>query len=246
MTVAAPMVLKRARAAYEGRLMVMKGPGGGGTLPDPGLLGASEMLDLLPDDPDAGTTRVARCRLRRASDRPRLLQDDQHLCPTGLARAASGRRAPPTPKLRGVPEPAATRRAVGDGRSQRDRRRRTARAGARRACAATRCPRMDASSTRSCGRSHRPRGDAPAGERLEADALARRWGWERMWQTTLAVADAVLAARVPHREHCAGGCATSPRFASSPWWRTTCSRLVAPTFAAAAPGARRAGPPCTA
>ena len=115
-TVAAPVLLSRAQAAYHGRLMLMKGLEVAERYPYPASRSFTD-LDLLAEEPDAAQARPDRRRLRRASDRPRLLRRTASR-PAGVAGGSSRRRAPSAPKLPALSEAAAARRTVGDGRSE--------------------------------------------------------------------------------------------------------------------------------
>lgn len=190
MTMAAPMVLKRARAAYGGRLMLMKGPEVAARYPTPGSRRFQD-LDLLADDPERAQRALIDAgfiEIQTGHD----YTDDQHLCPLGwpglplaveLHRRPSCKAyltPPPRDEVLAMTVPSAT------------------------GIDGLLAPRPAAHALLLVAHAwtHLPLGRVgdlidlavtlPDGDRDEADALARRWGWERMWHTTLAVADALL------------------------------------------------------
>ena len=229
MTVAAPLLLQRARAAYEGRVMLMKGLEVGMHYPDPGCRYFQD-LDLLVDEPEsahraligAGFTELQTGRGYSAA---------QHLSPLmwpGVPLVVELHRrpncpvylsAPPTNDLLAVAVPSAP--GI-DG-------------------LLAPAPAAHALLLVAHAWTHLPLGRLgdlidlavilPPGERAEGpSALASRWGWERMWRTTLSVADTVLA--------------NGPRSLALRTWARHLSevrelsvlenhttRLVAPTFA---------------
>ena len=238
MTVAAPMVLKRARAAYEGRLMLMKGPEVAARYPTPAARRFRD-LDLLADEPDVAQRALLDAgfvELQTGHD----YSDDQHLCPLvwpGLPLVVELHRRPnceeyltppPRDELMAMAVPSAT--GVDELLAPAP----AAHALLLVAHAWTHLPLGRA------GRSHRPGGDAPG----------RRASGGRRAGTPLGlgahVADHALRGRCGARArsrtatHCAGGRATSPRFGSSRWWRTTCSGWSPPRLRRP-PGARRVG-----
>ena len=158
-------------------------------------LGPSRDLDLLAEEPDAAQHALIGAgfvELQTGHD-----YSKNSTCPAGMARGSARRRAPSAPKLPALSEAAAARRTVGDGRSERDRHRRLARASASCARIVARRPRMDSHRLGRLGDLIDLAVMLPPDRRVEADALARRWGWERMWGTALAVADALLAGGPP-------------------------------------------------
>ena len=234
-TVAAPVLLKRARAAYQGRLMLMKGLEVAVRYPDPASRYFQD-LDLLADEPEAAQRSPARRRIRRAPDGPRLLRRPASgpLVWPGVPLVVELHRRPNCPEYLTV---AAARRADGDGRPQRDRDRRAARAGAARARVAVGRARMDTQPARPSGRSHRPRGDAPTRRtrwrptRSRADGAGTACGGPRCRWLMLCSATVLQPSRSVL------GRAIFVKFVNSPCWRTTspavgpCSRCP-PTGAA--------------
>lgn len=189
-TVAAPILLSRARAAYGGRLLLMKGPEVAAHYPDPGSRYFWD-LDLLADNPDAAQralTKAGFVEFRRRRD----YSEHQHLCPLvwpGLPLVLEIHRRPSCPpcltpppgdELLGLTVPSAT--GIGELLAP--------------------APAAHALLLAAHAWAHHPLGRLgdlidvavmlPEGERRHADALARRWGWERLWSTTLSVADALL------------------------------------------------------
>jgi Uncharacterised nucleotidyltransferase len=187
---AAVAVLRRVRGAYGGRLMLMKGPEVAASYPEPRTRPYSD-IDLLADDP-AGAQRallsagfVPRADARdhsRAQHLDPLIDPELGLlveihrrpnCPARLiAPAADELFLLAVPSVTGIdglhaPSPAAHALLL------------AAHAWA-----------------------HHPLGRVgdlidvaailPPEERSAAAALARRWGWGRMWQTTQMAADALL------------------------------------------------------
>ena len=104
-TLAVPALLERARAAYDGQLMVMKGPEVALRYPDPGLR-AYRDIDLLADDAEAAERALLAAGFR-AMGTAEVDDVGYHVCPLvwpGLplcielhrwphwVRASSGRR----------------------------------------------------------------------------------------------------------------------------------------------------------
>lgn len=183
-------VLRRVRAAYGGRLMLMKGLEVAARYPEPGTRPCGD-IDLLADDP----ARAQRALLAAGFvewNRDRDHSEAQHLdplthpelpviveihrrpnCPSGLV-------APSTDELLSLGVPS----AIGiDG-------------------LLAPSPAAHALLLAAHAWAHHPLGRAgdlvdvaailPPNERRAAAALARKWAWERMWRTTVSAADALL------------------------------------------------------
>lgn len=187
---AASAVLRSVRTAYDGRLMLMKGPEVAVRYPEPGTR-AYRDIDLLADDP-AGAQRalLAAGFVVRGWDRDH--GNAQHLealihpgfgltveihrrpnCPLGLF-------VPTTDELLSLAVPSAT--------------------GINGLLAPS--PAAHALLLAAHAWAHHPLGRIgdlidvaavlPPDERPAAAALAQRWEWEGMWRTTLSAADAIL------------------------------------------------------
>jgi hypothetical protein len=117
-TLTAPVVLERARAAYDGRIMVMKGPEVAALYPSPQLRPYGD-IDLLVDDAEAAQRALLDAGFRPIGD-PSLYVDIHHLRPLlapGLAVAVEvhdrpkwlgGQSAPATAELFSRAVPSAT------------------------------------------------------------------------------------------------------------------------------------------
>jgi Uncharacterised nucleotidyltransferase len=187
---AAPALLRRARDAYDGRLLLMKGPEVAARYPAPATRTYVD-VDLLADDP-AGAQRALVAagfvELADHRDHSRAQHLDPLLAP-GLPLAVEVHRRPNGPA--GLPAPAtgellslAVESATGiEG-------------------LLAPAPAAHALLLAAHAWAHHPLarlGDLvdvaavlPAQDRRAAAALAQRWGWERMWTTTLAALDALL------------------------------------------------------
>jgi hypothetical protein len=197
MALAAPLLLDRARAAYDGELMLMKGPEVAVRYRYP-TDRAFRDLDLLVDDPPAAQRALVAAGFVEGGN-PENYDDAQHLRPLawpGLPLVIELHRWPSCPpwltppSIRAILRCAAPSAAGGDG-----------------VLAPT--PAAHALLLAAHGWTHGPLSrlgdlaDVAAvlgpGDRRRADDLAREWGWEGMWRTTIGVADAMLAAEgAPH------------------------------------------------
>jgi hypothetical protein len=189
---AAPLLLGRARAAYDGPLMLMKGPEMAARYPDPMDRPFCD-LDLVAEDPDAAQQALIKAGFVQPGDAA-TWEHHQHLCPLiwpGLPLFVEVHRRPSTPawiprvegqELMSFAIPSAT--GV-DG-------------------LLAPAPPVHALllAAHSCIH-QRPLErlidliDIAAvlttdDLRRQADDLARRWGWERMWGVTVSAIDAVL------------------------------------------------------
>jgi hypothetical protein len=192
MALAAPVVLPRIRAACDGRVMVMKGPEIAARYPDPSTRFFRD-LDLLVDDPDGAQRALVSAGFVPLGD-DHEYRGRRHLSPLvwpGLPLAVEVHRAPSRPSWL----PAAP---VGELMTM----------GVASACGPGLLappPPAHALLLTAHAWSHRPLGrladlidvavaldDA---DRAEAARLARRWGWARMWATTVAAIDDLLLRR---------------------------------------------------
>lgn len=82
-TLTAPVVLARAREAYEGRIVLMKGPAVAARYPDPVLRGFKD-LDLLVEDAAAAQRALVGAGFQPVGD-PALYDGIHHLRPLALA-----------------------------------------------------------------------------------------------------------------------------------------------------------------
>jgi hypothetical protein len=187
---AAVAVLRRARAAYAGRLMLMKGPEVAASYPEPRTRPYTD-LDLLAEDP-AGAQQALLAAGFIACVDERDHSRAQHLDPLidpelGLIVEIHRRPncparlvAPATDELFSLAVPSVT--------------------GIDGLLAPS--PPAHALLLAAHAWAHHPLGRIgdlidvaailPRDERPAAAALARRWGWGRMWRTTVCVADALL------------------------------------------------------
>jgi hypothetical protein len=190
---AAPALLGRARAAYDGTLVLMKGPEAAARYPDPALRPFID-LDLLVDDAGAAWRALRGYGFEEVGD-PTKYKDIHHLRPLawpGLPLAIELHRevnhagwlsAPATAALLGLTQPSAT--GVEGLRAP--------------------VPAAHALLLSLHGWAHEPLRrlldliDVAVvlddEERRLAEALARRWGLQRMWRVTLAAVDALLHGR---------------------------------------------------
>jgi hypothetical protein len=188
---AAVAVLRRVRATYDGRLMLMKGPEVAASYPEPRTRAYGD-IDLLADDP-VGAQRALVAAGFVAVDGPRDHVKAQHLDPVmhpDLRLTVEIHRrpncppcllAPTTGELLSLSVPSAT--GI-DG-------------------LLAPAPAVHALLLAAHAWAHHPLGRVgdlidvaailPPEERGVAAVLARQWGWERMWRTTLSAADALLA-----------------------------------------------------
>jgi len=193
MALAVPLLLARARAAYSGSLMLMKGPEAAAHREDPATRYFRD-LDLLVDDPPAAQRAlVARGFIEGGN--PDDYEDAQHLRPLawpGVPLVVELHRRPNCPQwLMPPPSQELFRGAV------------PSRTGVEGVLAPS--PAVHALLLAAHSWAHRPLARLAdlidivavmdADGRTVADDLARQWGWSGMWRTTIAAADAVLADR---------------------------------------------------
>jgi hypothetical protein len=187
----APLILGKARAAYGGPLMLMKGPEAAAHYPFPSDRGFRD-LDLLAEDPAAAHRALTRAGFVQSADPALFGSDHHHLTPLvwpGAPLVVEVHRRPSRPEwldrvpgeslfdvavpsatgLPGVlaPEPAAHAVLVVAHSWKHDP---LGKLG----------PLMDAAAL------------LASADHRRAEVFARAWGWEQMWNTTLAVIDAVL------------------------------------------------------
>ncbi len=192
----APLILGKARAAYGGPLMLMKGPEAAAHYPFPSDRGFRD-LDLLAEDPAAAHRALTRAGFVQSADPALFGSDHHHLTPLmwpGAPLVVEVHRRPSRPEwldrvsgesmfriavpsatgLPGVlaPEPAAHAVLVVAHAWKHD-------------PLGNLGPLMDAAAL------------LASADHRRAAAFARAWGWERMWSTTLAVMDAVLGEKPP-------------------------------------------------
>lgn len=186
MAVAAPLLLQRARQAYGGQLMVMKGPEAAAAYPDARMRYYRD-LDLLADDPSAAQRALLGFGfVEVGSPYP------HHLPPLawpGMPLIVEVHRRPNSPSWLEAPSVEELMRLA--------------------VPSATRVkgllapsPPAHALLLAAHGWAHRPLrrlGDLvdvvavlDHADRSVAQQLARRWGWDDMWATTVAAADAIL------------------------------------------------------
>ncbi|HWF72782.1 MAG TPA: nucleotidyltransferase family protein [Solirubrobacteraceae bacterium] len=193
MAMAAPLLLRRARAAYPGPLLLMKGPEAAARYPDPGTRYFRD-LDLLAGDAPAAQRALTAAGFVEVGS-PAEYADRQHLCPLawpGLPLVVELHRVPNRPAWL-APPPAeeilrlAVPSATGvDG-------------------LLAPAPAAHALLLAAHGWAHKPLGrlvdliDLAAvlgpGDRALAAELARAWGWEGIWRVALGAADALIGAR---------------------------------------------------
>lgn len=191
MRLAAPVVLMRARTAYRGRLMLMKGPEVAARYAHPAGR-AFHDLDLLADDAEAAQRALLSGGFVESEDRrdytghvhlhplvwpglPLKLELHHELnCPPGLPQPSPGelfdQAVPSSTGIEGLLAPS---------------------------------PATHPLLLAAHAWAHAPLGrlgdlidvavTIPQGERTRVAVLARRWGWARLWQTTLSAVDSVLA-----------------------------------------------------
>ena len=189
-SLAVPPLLARAREAYDGRLLLMKGAEAAVRYPDR-LDRPFRDLDILVDDPDRAQGALIASGFVELGE-PREYAGAQHLAPLywpGLPLLIEIHRWPSRPPW--LPAVAASSVFAHSIPSQ------TGAAGILTAHAAAHALLLTAHSW-----SHEPLGrladlvDVAAtldeGDRAIATEIARSWGWERMWQVTLRATDAVV------------------------------------------------------
>jgi Uncharacterised nucleotidyltransferase len=191
LAMAAPLLLERVRSVYRGRLLLMKGPEAAACYPDPNTRCYRD-LDLLVDDPPALQRALVASGFMEGGHR-QTYEDAQHLRPLawpGLPLVVEVHRRPNCPPwLRPPPVDELMGLAV------------TSATGINGLLAPA--PAAHALLLAAHSWAHRPLGrlrdlvDVAAvlshTDRELALELACRWGWEGMWGTTLAAADAILA-----------------------------------------------------
>ena len=192
---AAPTVLERVRAAYDGQLMLMKGLEVAVWYRHPSDRPFND-LDLLADDPSAAQAALIRAGFIEVGDAEAYRRDRQHphLCPLawpGIPVAVELHRRPSQPSwLPRVDGDALFAAAVPSA------------TGVEGLLAPA--PSDHALLLAAHGWAHAPLGrladlvDIAAvlsgASRRETDERASKWEWERMWRTTLRASDAVLSA----------------------------------------------------
>jgi hypothetical protein len=187
---AAVAVLRRVRGAYAGRLMLMKGPEVAASYPDPRTRPYSD-IDLLADDPDDAQRALLAAGYVQHDERDHSRA--QHLDPLTdpeLGLIVEIHRRPNCPPRLDAPT---TDELLSLGVSSAT--------GVDGLLAPA--PAAHALLLAAHAWAHHPLGRVgdlidvaailPPGERRAATLLARQWGWERMWRTTLAAADALLS-----------------------------------------------------
>jgi hypothetical protein len=191
MAMAASLLLTRARAAYTGRLMLMKGPEIAIRYPDPAARYFRD-LDLLADDAEAAQRALTAAGFVEVGA-PADYVGAQHLCPLawpGLPLVVEVHREPNRPQWLSAPTAAeifelATASATGvEG-------------------LLAPIPAAHALLLAAHAWAHKPLGRLvdlvdlavalPAGDRALAGELARDWGWDGIWQVAHGAADAVIA-----------------------------------------------------
>jgi Uncharacterised nucleotidyltransferase len=191
MAMAAPLLLRRARAAYAGPLMLMKGPEIAARYPDPGVRYFRD-LDLLAGDAHAAQRALTAAGFVEVGA-PADYEDAQHLCPLawpGLPLVLEVHREPSRPRwLAPVPVAAILDLAVPSA------------TGVEGLLAPT--PAAHALLLAAHAWSHKPLGRLvdlidlavamPAGDRSRAGDLAQDWGWSGTWRVALGACDALIA-----------------------------------------------------
>ncbi|HEX3617972.1 MAG TPA: nucleotidyltransferase family protein [Solirubrobacteraceae bacterium] len=195
MTVGAPALLKRTRDAYDGDLMLMKGAEVACAYPEPSMRYFRD-LDLVADDAPAAQRALIKAGFAEVAASHDFSQDD-HLCPLswpGLPLLVEVHRQPSSPTYLSTLSAEEVLSFAGPSATGID---------------GLLAPKPAAHAVLLVAHSwtHLPLGRVsdlldvlavlPASDRAEADALALRWGWERMWRVTLATADAILDNSAP-------------------------------------------------
>jgi Uncharacterised nucleotidyltransferase len=186
-----PLVLRRMRAAYDGTLMLMKGPEVAAHHRHPETRYFHD-LDLLVDDPVAAQRALLAAGFVRAAEEHAYVEA-QHLAPLvypGLALIVELHRRPNIPPWLPWPSPESILEMAVPSMT-----------GVPGIVAPA--PPAHALLLAAHSWTDRPLGRlndlvdvlAVLGEchREDADRLAREWGWQRLWRSTLMLADAVLA-----------------------------------------------------
>jgi hypothetical protein len=191
MALAVPLLLGRARAAYPGPLMLMKGPEAAAHYPDPGTRYFRD-LDLLTDDAPTAQRALVAAGFIEVGDRADYVAA-QHLCPLawpGLPLIIEVHREPNRPPWLPAPPAAAILELAVPSAT---------------GASGIVAPAPGAHALLLAGHvwSDKPLGrlidlvDIAAllgsDDRSLAGDLALAWGWDGMWQTTLAAADALMA-----------------------------------------------------
>ena len=190
MALAVPSLVARVRAAYNGSLMLMKGPEAAAHRQDPETRYFRD-LDFLVDDPYAAQRALVASGFIEGRN-PEDYEDMHHLRPLvwpGLPLAVELHRRPNCPRwLTPPPTRELFRGAV------------PSRTGVDGVLAPS--PAIHALLLAAHSWAHRPLArladliDVLAvldGDRNVAHELAERWGWGGMWRATIAAADAILA-----------------------------------------------------
>jgi hypothetical protein len=186
----APLVLRRARAAYDGPLVLVKGPETGCDYPAPATRPFRD-LDLLTDDAEAAQAALLASGFREMGE-PEIYEDIHHLRPLwwpgsplvielhSRPKWPDGLEPPSTEELLASTEPSRLGIAGLD----------------------TLAPEPHALVLAAHAWAHEPLARAghlidiaatlDRGDRDEARALARRWGVRRLWRTTEAATVALL------------------------------------------------------
>jgi hypothetical protein len=191
LALAAPVVLDRARAAYGGQLMLMKGPEVARHYRDPGAR-AFRDLDLLVDDPPAAQRALVAAGFIEGGHPDRYARA-QHLRPLawpGLPLVVELHRRPNCPPWL-QPPPTHTLLDLGV----------PSRAGVDGVLAPA--PPVHALLLAAHGWAHRPLGRIAdlidvlavlgSADRAAANDLALEWRWEGLWGAVIAAADALMA-----------------------------------------------------
>jgi hypothetical protein len=106
--ITAPILLERVRAAYDGTIVLIKGPEVAARYPDPALRSFGD-VDLLVDSPEAARDALLAAGFVRSSRRPELPLPNYHLEPLvspGLPIEVELHRTPNFPRRLPTPGPA--------------------------------------------------------------------------------------------------------------------------------------------
>lgn len=195
LAMAAPGLLRRIRDAYDGELLLMKGPEVAARYLDPRARYFGD-LDLLAADPADAQRALVTAGFREV-EFAHGWKEQHHLCPLvhpGSPLVVEVHRSPKLPEWLPAPDPAELFGASVPSATGID---------------GVRAPDPATHALLLAGHSwaHRPPGrlgdvldiaavlaDTP---RLVVDVRARRWGWSNLWKTTAAVVDALLAGAPP-------------------------------------------------
>jgi len=195
-TLTAPVVLARAREAYEGRIVLMKGPAVAARYPDPVLRGFKD-LDLLVEDAAEAQRALVRAGFQAVGD-PALYDGIHHLRPLALAGLPLTVEVHSAPKWIEGLEPPATAALVD-----------AALAGGGELEGVTTLPDAHHAIVLAAHAwAHEPlrrlrdlvdvAAVAQGVDRDELREVAAAWGVERVWRTTIGAADALfLGGRPP-------------------------------------------------